>query len=114
FAFFAQLFTGLTGSCNGGLLAMTMPDELRGQTAGWFNAGNLSGGGLGAWLALVLLGSDVPPILVGIVYAVMTFAPALAIPAVAPSTSRRGSLRRRARSRCPSRPPTRPRTCGAC
>src|SRR5262245_32478817 len=35
FGFFGQMITGLTGSCNGGLLALTMPDEKRGAASAW-------------------------------------------------------------------------------
>src|SRR5690349_9078904 len=41
FAVAAQLISGLVGSCNGGLLAVSMPDGLRGKASGWLNVGNL-------------------------------------------------------------------------
>ena len=53
-AFVGQTISGLVGSCNGGLLATTMPDSLRGAAGGWLNVGNLTGGALGAWLTLVM------------------------------------------------------------
>src|SRR5258706_7276337 len=51
-AFTAQLISGLVGSCNGALMAAAMPDELRGKAAGWYQLGNISGGGLSAPIAL--------------------------------------------------------------
>ena len=43
-AFLGQTISGLSGSCNGGLMATTMPDGLRGAAGGWLNVGNLAGG----------------------------------------------------------------------
>jgi MFS family permease len=37
------------------LMAVTVPDPARGRVAGWFNAGNLGGGGIGGGLALWLV-----------------------------------------------------------
>jgi MFS family permease len=37
------------------LMAVTVPDACRGRVAGWFNAGNLGGGGIGGGLALWLV-----------------------------------------------------------
>ena len=79
FAFWGQLLTGLTGSCNGGLLALTMRDDQRGKAAGWLNVGNLSGGAAAAWLTLYLLANDVDPALVGVIYAAMIVVPGLPI-----------------------------------
>lgn len=79
FAVAAQLISGLVGSCNGGLLAVTMPDELRGKASGWLNVGNLSGGGLSATLALYMVGQEVAPIYIGIVLAAMMILPSVAI-----------------------------------
>jgi MFS family permease len=52
--FVGQVLCGLVGSCNGGLLATTVPDAERGKAGGWYNAGNLGGGALGAGLTLWL------------------------------------------------------------
>jgi MFS family permease len=79
FAFAGQFLTGLTGSCNGGLLALTIPDEKRGAAGGWLNIGNLSGGAVAAWLTLYLLANDVDHALVGVVYAAMVVLPGLPI-----------------------------------
>src|SRR4051812_34829116 len=37
-----------------GLMAHATPPEERGRAAGWFQAGNLGGAGVGGWLGLVL------------------------------------------------------------
>ncbi|MDB4959325.1 MAG: major facilitator superfamily 1 [Myxococcales bacterium] len=77
--FLGQMISGLCGSCNGGLLALTMPDEKRGQAAAWLNIGNLSGGGIAAWLTIEMLSRDVPVNLIGIAYGAMLLLPAFAI-----------------------------------
>ena len=79
FAVGAQLVSGLVGSCNGGLLAVTMPDEMRGKAAAWLNIGNLSGGGLSATIAIWMTGNDVEPIYIGLTLASMMVLPSLAI-----------------------------------
>ena len=79
FALAAQLISGLVGSCNGGLLTVTMPDELRGKASGWLNIGNLSGGGLSATLAIYMTGHDVEPLYIGLTLAAMMVLPSLAI-----------------------------------
>jgi len=79
FAVAAQLISGLVGSCNGGLLTTTMPDELRGKASGWLNIGNLSGGGLSATIAIWMTGHDVAPIYMGLTLAAMMVLPSLAI-----------------------------------
>lgn len=79
FGFVAQVLGALISACNGGLLAVTMPDELRGRASAWLNVGNLSGGGVAGALAIWMLGSGVEPIWVGLVVAVMMFTPSLAI-----------------------------------
>jgi len=52
--FLANACSGLLGSAGGGLLS-TMPESLRGRSAGWYQAGNLGGGTIGGgvviWLA---------------------------------------------------------------
>ena len=77
FGFAAQLIAGLVGSCSGGLMAASLPDELRGKAGGWYNIGNLSGGSLFATLAIWMIGHDIDPKLIGVVVAVMMVAPAI-------------------------------------
>lgn len=77
FAFAAQLIAGLVGSCAGGLMATAMPDELRGRAGGWYNIGNLSGGGLFAAIAIAMIGHGVDPRVIGGVVAVMMVLPAV-------------------------------------
>lgn len=93
FAVAAQLISGLVGSCNGGLLAVSMPDELRGKASGWLNVGNLSGGGLSAMIAIWMVGENHEPLAIGGVLAAMMVIPSLAIlsvdePRRAPSSVR--------------------------
>jgi PAT family beta-lactamase induction signal transducer AmpG len=80
-AFAGQAISGLTGSCNGGLLATTMPDHLRGAAGGWLNVGNLTGGAIGAWLTLVMA-ERFSPITVGLALMALMTLPSLAILAV--------------------------------
>lgn len=61
-AFLGQTISGLSGSCNGGLLATTMPDHLRGAAGGWLNVGNLAGGAVSAVLTLTMAERYSPPI----------------------------------------------------
>jgi MFS family permease len=77
FGFAAQLISGLVGSCSGGLMASAMPDALRGRAGGWYNVGNLSGGGLFAAAAIWMIGHDVDPRLIGAGVAAMMVLPAL-------------------------------------
>jgi MFS transporter, PAT family, beta-lactamase induction signal transducer AmpG len=90
-AFAGQTISGLVGSCNGGLMAATLPDRLRGAAAGWLNVGNLTGGAIGAWLTLTLAQWGVPPAIVGGALAVLMTAPAIASIAVIEPT--RGATR---------------------
>ncbi|MGN6110299.1 MAG: MFS transporter [Kofleriaceae bacterium] len=78
FAVAAQLISGLVGTCNGGLLAATMPDELRGRASAAYNIGNLSGGGLAAWIAIAMTGAEWDPLAIGGVLAAMVVVPSLA------------------------------------
>lgn len=78
FAFAGQLVSGLVGTCNGGLLASTLPDRLRGAAAGWLNLGNLVGAALGAWLTMAT-SAWLPPWAVGIEVAILMIAPSFAV-----------------------------------
>lgn len=98
FAVAGQLISGLVGSCNGGLLAAAMPDHLRGRASAAFNIGNLSGGGLAAWVAIELTRAEVDPLIIGLALGAMMVAPSLAAlaidePARDPATST-GAFRR--------------------
>jgi MFS family permease len=73
--------TGLTGSCLGGLMATTLPDEVRGRAAGWSNAGNLGGAALGGGVIMLLSTRVPPPALAGITFFMVTF-PTIAIMAI--------------------------------
>jgi MFS family permease len=78
-AFMAQLISGLVGSCCGGLMATALPDELRGKASGWYNIGNLSGGGLSAGIAIWMFGHHVDPRIIAAVLGAMMVVPALAV-----------------------------------
>ncbi|MCX5745014.1 MAG: MFS transporter [Proteobacteria bacterium] len=82
FAVIAQLISGLVGSCNGGLLATTMPDEVRGQAGAWLNVGNLSGGAVSAAIAIYMIGHEIAPIYIGLALAAMMVLPSLAVLAI--------------------------------
>jgi MFS transporter, PAT family, beta-lactamase induction signal transducer AmpG len=89
----AQVFTGLTGSCSGGLMATALPDGVRGRAGGWSNAGNLGGAALGAGVTMWLASRAAPP-LVGAVTAALIFLPSLAVLAVheAPRAKQRAAV----------------------
>jgi MFS family permease len=77
-AFVGGAIGNLSGSCNGGLMATTMPDHLRGAAGGWLNVGNLTGGAIGAWLTLVMA-ERYPPIIVGGALFLLMTLPSLAV-----------------------------------
>jgi MFS transporter, PAT family, beta-lactamase induction signal transducer AmpG len=79
FGFTAQLISGLVGGCSGGLMAASLPDELRGKASGWYNVGNVSGGGLFATIAIWMLSHHADPRLLGLLAAVMMMGPALGV-----------------------------------
>jgi MFS family permease len=81
-----QAISGLVGSCNGGLMASTMPDELRGRASGWTNTGNLGGGALGTWFALRMINAGARPISIGLALFAMMVIPSLAALFVAEQT----------------------------
>jgi MFS family permease len=78
FGFLANTISGLVGACNGALMAVTMPDELRGKAGGWYNVGNLSAGALSATVVIWMLGEGYSRPLVGAVVTVMMIVPSLA------------------------------------
>jgi PAT family beta-lactamase induction signal transducer AmpG len=76
-----QLISGLVGSCNGGIISASMPDALRGKTAGWLNTGNLAGGAFGTWVSLKMNGSF-DPRLIGATMFLLMVLPSLAALAI--------------------------------
>ncbi len=66
----------LSSSC-GAVLSTTIDPLLRGRASGWYNAGNLGGGALGAGAA-IWLASFTPLPALSVIAAAMVFAPALA------------------------------------
>ena len=74
----SQLISGLVGACNGGLMASSLPNDQRGKAAGWYNIGNLSGGGLSAMVAVYLVGQEVSPAAIALVLVAMMIVPSLA------------------------------------
>ncbi len=81
-AFVAQTLSGLIGACNGGLLALTMPDEKRGAAAAWYNAGNLGAAGVTTTVGIYMTEHDYEPWSIGVLLATMLVLPAFAILAV--------------------------------
>jgi len=79
FAFMGQVVTGLVGSCNGGLMATSIPDHLRGRAGGAYNMGNLSGGAMSAAVIITMGSIDAPATAIAAVMVVMTVAPSLAV-----------------------------------
>ena len=77
-AFAGQVASGLVGACNGALLAVTMPDEVRGQAGASLNVGNLSGGGASA-AVLIYMNGRVSSFTMGLTCAAMMILPSLAI-----------------------------------
>jgi len=82
FSLSAQLLTGLVAACNGGLMAVTLPDDQRGQAGAWYNIGNLSGGAAATAIAIWMKGAAVEPVWIGLVLAGMMVLSSLAILAV--------------------------------
>lgn len=87
-----QALTGLVGSCNGGLMATTLPDAVRGRAGGWANAGNLGGAALGAGV-IMWFASRLAPSIVGAMTAAMIALPALAALAIHEHPRARRSMR---------------------
>jgi len=93
FAFVAQVVSGLIGSCNGGLMAAGLSDAERGKAGGWYNAGNLCGGGISAWIAAMMTANGYSPWEYGGVLVVMMVGPALVMLLVdEPAPETKGSL----------------------
>jgi MFS transporter, PAT family, beta-lactamase induction signal transducer AmpG len=69
--------SGLIGSCVGGMLAATMPDEQRGKAGGWVNAGNLIGGAVGGFVGLHMTQIHATALQIGLTVSALMIAPAL-------------------------------------
>ena len=57
-AFAGQVISGLVASCNGGLMATTIPDEHRGTAGAAYNIGNISGGAVVVFVLIWLHDRD--------------------------------------------------------
>ena len=79
FGITASFLTGLVSACNGGLMAVTLPDAVRGQAGAWYMAGNLSGGAVSSAVALWLIDAGYDEWTYGSALAAMMFLPSLAI-----------------------------------
>src|SRR5262249_31358938 len=77
---------GLISSANGGLMATTLDDHERGRAGGWYNAGNLGGGAIGAGLILLLMDHLSKRQIAGLLLATMVL-PSL-IPLLTPEENR--------------------------
>jgi PAT family beta-lactamase induction signal transducer AmpG len=80
-AFAGQVISGLVGSCNGALMATTIPDELRGSAGAAYNIGNISGGAV-VGSALLALHGEIPPWALGLIAVVLMVGPSLAVLAI--------------------------------
>lgn len=81
-ALIAQLVSGLVGSCAGGMLASLVPDHLRGRAGGWYNIGNVSGGGLSATIAIAMTEANAEPLVIGLVLGALSILPAFVVLAI--------------------------------
>jgi MFS transporter, PAT family, beta-lactamase induction signal transducer AmpG len=73
-----ETLTGMTSSCLGGLMATTVPNELRGSASGWANAGNLGGAALGAGVTMWLAAHSRPSV-VALITMLMVALPSLSV-----------------------------------
>lgn len=68
--FAAELGSSLLAPSLGGLMAETMPEELKGRAAGWYQLGGKigrgGGGGIGLWLAVNTPATPVPGLVLGL------------------------------------------------
>ena len=76
-SFIGSIFTGLVGSCCGGLMATTLEPGSRGPASGWYNAGNLGGAALGGGMVLTL-GRLFSPGVAAVAIALAVFVPSFA------------------------------------
>ncbi len=82
FGFGAAALAALVSAAIGGLLSVTMPDEKRGAASAWYNIGNLSGGGVSAFVAIWMTAHYYTELSVGLTIAAMMIVPSLAVLAV--------------------------------
>ena len=80
-AFAGQVISGLVASCNGALMATTIPDELRGRAGAAYNIGNISGGAVFVF-ALIWLADKLEPWALGLIATTLMVAPSLAVLAI--------------------------------
>ena len=80
-AFLGQVISGLVGSCNGALMATTIPDEHRGTAGAAYNIGNISGGAVVAF-ALIWLHEVLEPWAVALIMVGLMVGPSLAVLAI--------------------------------
>jgi MFS transporter, PAT family, beta-lactamase induction signal transducer AmpG len=82
----AQIGLTLMGMTLDALMAITMPDSVKGRAAGWYQAGTFVGLGLGGWFALKLAGTFTqhPWVTGAVLGATMTLCalPLLALPSI--------------------------------
>jgi len=82
-AFVGQVISGLVGSCNGALMATTIPDEHRGSAGAAYNVGNISGGAVVAF-ALIWLHNVLEPWALSLITVALMVGPSLAVLAIVP------------------------------
>jgi MFS family permease len=76
------VISGLVASCNGGLMATTIADEHRGTAGAAYNIGNISFGGIVAWI-LIWLHAKIEPWALALITVVLMVMPAFAVLAIA-------------------------------
>jgi MFS transporter, PAT family, beta-lactamase induction signal transducer AmpG len=91
-SFAGQMITGLVGACNGGIMASTLPDDVRGSAGAWYNVGNLSGGAIAGYIALQF-SDDLEPWVIGSILAAMMIGSSLAILMVVEPPHERRTIR---------------------
>jgi len=84
--FAGNIFSMLLSSSCGAVLSTTIHPLARGRASGWYNAGNLGGGALGAGAAIWLAGF-IPLLALACASAAMVFLPALAALAISEQRS---------------------------
>jgi MFS transporter, PAT family, beta-lactamase induction signal transducer AmpG len=80
-AFTGQVISGLVGSCNGALMATTIPDEHRGTAGAAYNIGNISGGAVVVFV-LIWLHEMLEPWALALITVALMVGPSLAVLAI--------------------------------